>query len=86
MTSIAADLDAVRARRRRGALASGRTPKPMMMASEAAARTTSVSVMAPTAEWMVLMRTSDWSILSSGVWQRLDGALDVGLDDEVELS
>ena len=42
----------------------GRTLKPMMMASEAAARVTSVSVMPPTAECTMLMRTSDWSILS----------------------
>ncbi len=42
----------------------GRTLKPMMMASEAAARVTSVSVMPPTAECTTLMRTSDWSILS----------------------
>ena len=35
-----------------------------MMASEAAARVTSVSVMPPTAECTMLMRTSDWSILS----------------------
>ncbi len=45
------------------AFACGRTPKPMMMALDAAARVTSVSEMAPTAEWMMLMRTSDWSIL-----------------------
>ncbi len=41
----------------------GRTPKPMMMALVAMASVTSVSEMAPTAEWMLLMRTSDWSIL-----------------------
>ncbi len=40
----------------------GRTLKPMMMASDAAARVTSVSVMPPTAECTMLMRTSVWSI------------------------
>ena len=43
----------------------GRTLKPMMMASEALANVTSVSVMPPTAECTMLMRTSDWSIFSN---------------------
>ena len=41
--------------------------------------------MAPTAEWIVLMRTSGLVHLVEGVLERLDGALDVRLDDEVEL-
>lgn len=67
------------------ALGCGRTPKPMMMALEAMASVTSVSEMAPTAEWMMLMRTSDWSILPMESAEGLDGALGVGLDDQVEL-
>ena len=39
------------------ALRSGRTLKPMMMAFEAVASSTSLSVMEPTPEWMTLMRT-----------------------------
>ena len=39
------------------ALRSGRTLKPMMMALEAVASRTSLSVMEPTPEWMTLTRT-----------------------------
>ena len=40
------------------ALASGRTLKPTMMAPEVAASITSLSLMAPTAQWMTRTRTS----------------------------
>ena len=57
----------------------------MMMASEAAARVTSVSEMAPTALWIIKILTSGLVDLGKGVGQGLDGALDVGRDHEVEL-
>jgi len=39
------------------ALRSGRTLKPMMIASEATAKSTSFSVIAPTPEWITRIRT-----------------------------
>ena len=63
----------------------GRTLKPMTMASDASASMMSLSVIAPTAEWMTLMRDLGLVHLVQRVLERLDRALDVGLDDEVEV-
>ena len=46
------------------ALASGRTLKPTMMAPEVLASMTSLSLMAPTAQWMTRTRTSSLEIFS----------------------
>ena len=64
----------------------GRTLKPMMIASEAAARFTLFSVIAPTPRSMTRSETSSpTSILANEPPQRLDRAGDVALEDEVEL-
>ena len=47
------------------ALRSGRTLKPMMIAFDAVASSTSDSLMAPTAEWMILIFTRSSDSLSS---------------------
>ena len=57
----------------------------MMMALEASARTTSVSLMAPTAEWIDVDADLGLDHLVERVLKSLDGTLDVGLDDQVEL-
>ena len=67
------------------ALASGRTLKPTMMALEVEASITSLSLMAPTAQWMTRTRTSSLDSFSRDCLHRLGGALDVGLDDDVQV-
>ena len=58
----------------------------MMMALEAVASMTSDSLMPPTPEWMMSHLDLVVADLPEGVGQRLDAALHVGLDDEVELA
>ena len=67
------------------ASADGRTLKPTTIAFDAAARLTSFSVMPPTPVWMTLTRTSGWSIFAELADDRLDGALHVALDHEVQI-
>ena len=64
------------------ALRSGRTLKPMMMAFDAEASSTSLSVMAPTPEWMTLMRTFSVDIFCSESASTCDRTLHVALEDE----
>ena len=67
------------------ALLSGRTLKPTMMALEVEASITSLSLMAPTAQWMTRTGPSSLeSFLQRGL-DRLGGALDVCLDDDVQI-
>ena len=67
------------------ASALGRTLKPITSAFEADARLTSFSVIPPTPVWMTLTRTSECWILPSSPSERLDGALHVALEDDVEI-
>ncbi len=67
------------------ALRSGRTLKPMMMAFDAAASSTSDSLMAPTAEWMILIFVLSSASLPSVDGQHFGRALHVGLDDDRQL-
>ena len=64
---------------------SGRTLKPTMMALEVVASMTSLSLIAPTPPWMTLTRTSSLESFSSDLLHRLHRALDVGLDDDVQI-
>ena len=64
---------------------SGRTLKPMMIAVEAAASMTSDSLMPPTPEWMTSHLDLGVLDLEQRVAERLEAALHVGLDDEVEV-
>ena len=59
--------------------------KPITIAFEAAARLTSFSVMPPTPVWMTLTRTSGCSIFCELADDRLDRALHVGLEDDVQV-
>jgi hypothetical protein len=63
----------------------GRTLKPMMIASEAMARLTSVSVIAPTPRWMTQLDLLADVELEQRVLQGLHRAGHVALDDQVEL-
>ena len=67
------------------ASALGRTLKPTTSASEAEARFTSFSVMPPTPVWMTPTRTSGVLDLLELAEQRLDRALDVALEDDVQV-
>ena len=67
------------------ASALGRTLKPTTSAFEADARLTSFSVIPPTPVWITLTRTSGCWIFPELADQRLDGALDVALEDDVEV-
>ena len=67
------------------ALRSGRTLKPMMMAFDAAASSTSDSLIAPTAEWMILIFVLSSDSLPSVDGQHFGRALHVGLDDDRQL-
>ena len=59
------------------ALRSGRTLKPMMMAFEAEASSTSVSVIAPTPERSTFSRTFSFDSFVQQVGQHFDRAADV---------
>ena len=67
------------------ASAFGRTLKPTTIAFDAAASMMSDATMPPTPEWMTLDRDLVVLELRELVDRRLDRALDVGLDDQVEL-
>ena len=67
------------------ALRSGRTLKPMMIAFDAVASSTSTSLMAPTPEWMILMLRLVVRQLGERVGQHFGRTLHVGLDDDRQL-
>ena len=67
------------------ALSSGRTLKPTMMALEVEASITSLSLMAPTAQWMTRTRTSSLDSFSRDAFTASAGALNVCLDDDVQI-
>ena len=81
---VRADLDALALGEARVS-AFGRTLKPTTMPSDAAASMMSFSVMPPTPWWMTLTRTSGVLDLPELADDRLDGALHVALDDDVQV-
>ena len=81
---VCADLDAL-AVGERAASPTGRTLKPRTIASDAAARLTSDSVMPPTPERTTVTCTSSCGQLGDLVLERLERAGHVGLEDEREL-
>ena len=66
------------------ALRSGRTLKPMMMAFDAEASSTSVSVMAPTPDRSSLKRTLSFESLRQQIAEHFHRALHVALEDDVQ--
>jgi hypothetical protein len=67
------------------ALRSGRTLKPMMIALDAEASSTSDSLMAPTPLWMIRIFTFSSRQLGQRVAEHFGRALHVGLDDDRQL-
>ena len=67
------------------ALRSGRTLKPMMMAFDADASSTSDSLIAPTPEWMMRILTFSSLSFVERVGEHFGRALHVGLDDDRQL-
>ena len=82
---VAADLDALALAATWRASPTGRTLKPMMTASEAAASITSDSLMPPTPSWITLHADLLLRQLGDLVRERLERAGHVGLDHQVEL-
>ena len=79
---VQADVDAARASAISSAFRSGRTLKPMMIAFDAEASSTSDSLIAPTPAWMMRILTFSSVSLVQRVGQHFGRALHVGLDDD----